>query len=140
MPVTKQSVSLPPDLVKEMQGRGDSLSGAITKHLTRYLELMLRERATLRELLSEGEVSLVFDVLNGTAMLDQHSPAYIPLEVADGIKYESLDTKWRVDGHVLVGKLSTLDYAALAALADAAERFWARVGAGEDVEAMDTMK
>jgi hypothetical protein len=132
MPADKLSITIPPETVAAMRERGDNLSGAIARALERYLEMLSRERVALRALLSDAELSLVLDAMNGIYMLDQHSPAWIGYEVADAIKLNQADKKWGVDGPALNSKLAGLSYPASCALADVAERFWRRVGSGEN--------
>lgn len=138
--VQRISISLPPALVSELRARDTNFSGALRRALTRYFETLRRSAGALREALSEGEVSLILDALNGVGMMDEHSPAFIPHEIKDAIDIDRLDRKWGVDGASLVAKLSAMSYAQLCALADAAERYWERVGRGEQLPASSALE
>jgi hypothetical protein len=103
----------------------------IDRNLARYQESLRHARAELRERLSTAEVSAILDVLNGHWFIDTLSVAYIYAEVSDGVRLNGLDEKWHINGPYLVGMLQQLTFIESCALADAAERWWGRVGAGE---------
>lgn len=90
-------------------------------------DLSLLNRVLDQELravnLSEGEASLIVDVVNGT-IFDPVSVRYLWEDVADGIELDGLDEKWDVDGASLVAKLRGLTYTQTVAIIEAAERFW----------------
>jgi hypothetical protein len=86
---------------------------------------------------TQEEASLICDALNGTYLLDvgfvcdkpgeesgPHSWRWWPANVEDAIRLERLDAKWGVDKQALLGKIKRLSALGLAAVADAAERFW----------------
>jgi hypothetical protein len=128
---------LDPIVVDELNRRQDVVPGhALNRDLSRYYTALRQARAELREKLSGAELSAVLDVLNGHWFAEAGSVAYIALEVADACRLNGLDEKWQINGPYLVGLLQALTYIEAAALADAAERWWARVGAGHvDLEA-----
>ena len=101
------------------------------RDLGRYQEALRLARAELRDKLTTAELSAVLDVLNGHWFLGPDSAAYIHLEVEDGIRLNGLDEKWQINGPYLIGLLANLTFIESCALADAAERWWARVGQGE---------
>ena len=140
MPVSKFSVSLSPDATKQIESRPGDRSSVITQCLERYYNALAYSRRKLSDLLSVGEISAVLDALNGVAMLDAWSPAYIQQELADGIELNGLDAKWKIEGKALVKKLAALDYIDKCALADAAERWWGRVGDGENPKPDEALK
>lgn len=102
----------------------------LRRDLTRYHELLQRERRSLRDLLTPNEQALIVDFCNGT-FWDAGSIPLLWASAEDAVRLDGLDGKWRVDGPALVAKLKALSYAGSAALIDAAERFWGRVSAGE---------
>ncbi len=134
------TITIPHDLVEELAARSENASGAIQASLSRYSEILRWGRADLRDLLSDAETSLILDALNGTLWPEMTSVSFIPHEVADAIRLDQLDKKWQVDGKALIEKLSTLSYAQKCAVADATERWWLRVGKGENPEVSEALK
>ncbi len=139
-PKIKTSIAIHPDLQSQLDMRDDNLSGSIAKCLSRYFGLLARSRRELAAQLSEAELSLILDALNGTGFMDEHSAGFIPHEIADSIRLNETDEKWGVDGDALLKKLGALDHTDLTALADAAERWWRRVGNGENPETGGALK
>lgn len=131
MPVQKLSFSLPPDLVAELDARGDERSHTLTRHMERYLNILATSRRRLADQLNDQEIGLILDTLNGTLFSEPFSISMLPLQIRDALD-DHLDEKWQVDGPALVEKLKALSYADQVALVDAAERWWERVGRGEN--------
>ena len=134
------TITIPHDLVEEIAARSENASGAIQVSLSRYLEILRWGRAELRDLLSDAEASLILDALNGTLWPEVNTVAYIPLEISDAIRLNGSDKKWQVDGAALVSKLANLTYAQKCAIADASERWWQRVGKGDNPEVSEALK
>ena len=130
MPVTKLSISLPPDLVAELDARGDERSSTLSRTIERYLALLAASRRRLAELLTDQEVGLICDILNGTLFAEPFSVQMLDREVADSL-IDGYAEKWAVDGPALVEKLRGLTYIDQMAMVDAVERWWERVGRGE---------
>ena len=95
-------------------------SAAVSRMIERYAELAQRAMPDL----TEAEWNLCRDALNGWFIDTAESIKFVPWEVADGIKLNGLDEKWKVDGPALVAKLEAMDFSALCALLDAVERWW----------------
>src|SRR5574337_331060 len=132
MPYTKFSVSMPEDLTAEIDARGDERSGVLHRMLGRYLQALTEARRTLREKLSDNEMGLILDMMNGVANFDAWSPSYLHHEIADGIGLEKMDKKWHIeDGAALVKKLAALSYIENVTVVDMCERWWQRVANGE---------
>lgn len=142
MAIDKISVSLPSELLDEIGLRddGEGRSGTIANCLSRYFAALQMARRGLSKLLSDDEVSLILDVLNGVAFHDQYGYQMIFAEVADGIELNKLDKKWKVNGKSLVAKVQGLNFCESVALADASERWWKRVGDGENPETNEALK
>lgn len=140
MPKNKTSLAIRPELQAELDLRDDNFSGAVDVCLSRYFGLLARGRRELAALLTTAEVALILDTLNGTWASDEHSAAFIPAEVSDAIRLNRLDEKWNVDGPALLEKMSAMNHWLLTALIDAAERWWGRVGDGEDAQPEDALK
>ncbi len=135
MPLDKISITLRDLVLAEIDSRGErgeaNRSGVITRDLDRYYESLRRARISLRDIFSEAELSAILDNLNGVWHAEPFSISLIYANVADGIELEGLDKKWKVDGKALIEKLRDLSFTESCALADAAERWWNRVAAGE---------
>ncbi|MFP4615580.1 MAG: hypothetical protein ACLFRB_06860 [Thiohalorhabdus sp.] len=109
--------------LEERHGASDSVSGLINKMVDRYREVCRREAPPL----TPQAWCLLFDVLNGVWLQPASMGVRgIPMEVEDGIAMNGLAEKWGVDGEALKTRLAEADFAELTAIADAAERFWAR--------------
>lgn len=136
MATTKLSITLGPDAMAGIDARldreGGNRSGVISRDLERYYEALRRARVALRGMFSQPEISLVADSLNGTLNAEASLLYMTWAGVADSIELDGLDKKWKVNGPELVGKLRVISFAENAALVDAVERWWNRVGRGEN--------
>jgi len=136
MSVSKFSVSLYPNVVEEIDRRLDVVdapnrSGVINKGLDRYFAVLDEERRALIDVLSDAEMGLILDVLNGTLFSESFSIQLVSREIRDSL-VDGYAEKWNVDGPALVKKLVALTYPQCVALVDAVERWWNRVAAGEN--------
>lgn len=133
---TKLSITLSPDAITGIDARldreGGNRSGVISRDLNRYYETLRRARAVLRGTFPQPEINLIADSLNGT-MNAEASLLYMTWAgVQDSIEMDGLDKKWEVNGAALINRLKNLTFAENAALVDAVERWWNRVGRGEN--------
>ena len=126
----KLNLRCPDDLLAGIRARG-AISDSIRTGLERYYDLLARSRATIRETLTDPELSLLADVCNGTIW----EPWSVPL-IAANIEDSEPATfaKWGADRDALLSKLAALTLTDYAALVDAIERFWAAVGTGIPVD------
>lgn len=109
MPVTKISISLPPLLAAFVAARDTgNTSAAVGEIISRYAAI-----------LTDEEVALVLDAINDTVF----SASTLGLLWAA--------EKWQVEGPALVEKIRAAGIGGQTALVDAAERWWRRVGEGE---------
>lgn len=141
----KLSISLYPRAEAFARARGDTvagdnLSGAVNKSLERYEAVLEDARRRLLDILTDNEMALVLDVLNGTMFSDTISIRMVWVEIKDGITMEGLDQKWQIDGPALVEKIQKLTYSENCALIDASERWWNFVAAGTQPGWLDTLK
>ena len=134
MPVIKQTVSLPEEIVAAMGSRGDRLSTEITRNLNRYLYSLFEARREMRSQFGDQECGLILSATNGTMFSEPFSISLIHAGVEDAIRYEKLDDKWGVDGPALVGKLAALTYIQKLALVDAVNVWWNGNNAKADPE------
>ena len=126
----KLSISLPDNVTKELEIRSSgNISGTIAQQIERYTMSLFQARLKLRDVLTEAEMGLILDVLNGIFIV---SPAYIIQEIADAVRYDRSDEKWECDGEALIAKMAQFTYAENLAIVDAAERFWLEVSAGKN--------
>lgn len=116
---------------------GDGRSLVAKRDLERYYATLRAELAGVD--LSEAEASAVVDAANGT-LFDPPTARLLWAEVDDAVRLNGLDRKWAVDGRALVEKLRSLTASQTLAVADACERFWSAVGAGEEVETASLLR
>jgi hypothetical protein len=76
-------------------------------------------------------VSARLDALQGCWFAGPWGVVNMASEVEDAIRLEGRDRNWHINGPGLIRLLAQLSSIESCALADAAERWWARVGAGE---------
>lgn len=109
-------------------------SEVIKTDLSRYRNLIRAAQARIasEEIFSPDEQALIIDALNGV-LLGEH-PQLLSANVADAMSLDGLAVKWEVEEHAMREKLASLTPLESAALADAAETFWAAVARGEDKE------
>lgn len=126
------SVLLYPRVETELNlriGTDGNRTGVLNKHLERYFAMLAESRRRLRQQFSDREIALLVDLFNGTLFADTFSISYLAAEVEDA--EDEWSPKWGVDRDALLDKLHGLSYADSAALVDAIERWWDRVGQGE---------
>lgn len=135
MPVQKQSVSIMPQIYDNLGLRSEgNLSGTINRSLDRYFAILARSVAELRNQLSTDECALILDATNGSMFSDTISIGMLWHEIEDACRLDGLDAKWNVDGSALVEKIRNSGAVGQLALIDASERWWLRVGNGEQPE------
>lgn len=140
MAMKKTSVTLRDHVLFEVEARGEGRSSIINRDLDRYYEVLRDTRYALSQKLSEAEIGLILDNLNGVLMEETYGVRLIYANIEDAVTFDSIDLKWGVDGDALVEKLRAFTFVENAALADAAERWWNRVAAGESVTPADALK
>lgn len=125
-----ETVSRP--LVERAGSFGGNVSEVAKTDLARYRTLlrMGQVRLVSENVLEDNEQALILDALNGV-LLGEH-PQLLAANISDAISLDGLDEKWEVYG--LKEKLAGLTPLECAAVVDAAERFWARVLSGEDLD------
>ena len=99
--------------------------------LARYREALRLARIELRDRLTQADVSAILDALQGCWFAEPWGVVTRASQVEDAIRLQGRDRKWHINGPGLIRLLAQLSYIESCALADAAERWWARVGAGE---------
>lgn len=82
---------------------------------------------TLRELkgkFTDGELKLMIDVFNSTALTPIMAGQQLDLQVLDGMELDGLDQKWEVDKAELMAKVNALTIFQAACLEIWANGFW----------------
>lgn len=118
-------------------GPADVIHQVARRDLERYYYALREELANVD--LDAGEAALICDVCNGT-LWEPHTIGFLRGQIVEAIENGPYAEKWDVDGYALVAKLRTYPYARLLAIVDAAERFWQRVGRGENGETADDLR
>lgn len=131
MPRQQITITIQPTVLDEIATRSEERSGVISRDLERYYDACIQARKRLRELFSEEEIALILDTTNGTLFAESVSIRLLWANVADAISTDRLDKKWKVDGETLIAKIKGLDPFLTIALIDACERWWKRIGDGE---------
>lgn len=129
---TPVSVTLPPELLREIDARGENRSEIVRADLGRYYRLLAEARGRLRGILTPDELCAIIDEMNGHWYAEAIDHGEITANVEDGCRLEGFDKKWGIDGAALVRKLRDLDLLAVHALADATQRFWQADGGGDE--------
>jgi hypothetical protein len=139
MPVNKYSVSLQPEIVSEINRREGERSTIINTSLDRYFAILSRARRSLAQIISDDEMALILDAINGIVHVDTISVQLVYAEIEDSLA-DGLAEKWSIDGPALVEKLRGLTYAENMALVDAGERWWKRVSDSENPTPGDALR
>jgi hypothetical protein len=139
MPHDKFNISMPQGITNEIANRGENRSQTITRSLERYFAILESSRRALAEKFNKRECGLILDAMNGIIHADTISISLVYAEIEDSLG-DGLDKKWGVDGKALVKKLRALNYTENATLVDAVERWWNRVGSGEQPDHDDLFK
>jgi hypothetical protein len=101
-----------------------NLHAGATYILEALPRLYQRTLYEMKGVFSEGELSLMIDVMNGTMLTPQLAGQQIGANVSDGIALDHLDKKWEIDGKALNEKLAGLSPFQLACLEIRASGFW----------------
>jgi hypothetical protein len=104
-------------------GRGEN---TIRRDLERYYTLIDIATQRVQQMLSQNELDLLRDALNGTEVQPE-LVRYLPQALVDAVgdaRHDGLCEKWGVDAHALAEKLSKLSLLEAVALVDSIERFW----------------
>ena len=115
----------PGSLLAKLELRGESPGVTAKRDLDRYYALLESELKTVK--LSELEWNLLRDACNGT-LFEAHTMHFLYAEIEDAIKVDGLDTKWKVDGGELIGKLKDYSPGQIWAIIDALGRWWEAQG------------
>ena len=108
------------------KGLFQSLNWGLEYTLDAFPALYRRTLHDMRGVFSRGELSLMIDVFNATALMPGLAGQHLDAQVADGIELDRLDEKWEIDGTALNNKIAALPIFARACLEIWANGFWYR--------------
>lgn len=108
----------------QLQRRRDDRSKIIRRDLERYYELINTAQLALPKIFTGPESKLLADALRGNDYDAPETIQAIASDVAEAIKYNGLDKKWKVNGPGLIEKLQQLDTLHQYALVDAVGSWW----------------
>ena len=101
-----------------------TLHAGSTYALDSFPTLYRRAFHDLKGVFSEPELMLMIDVFNSTALMPQLAGQHLEIQVADGIKLDGLDEKWKIDKKEMLKKIAALPIFSLACLEIWANGFW----------------
>jgi hypothetical protein len=78
----------------------------------------------LKGVFTDGELKLMLDVFNGTALTPQISGQHLLANVVDGIELDGLNSKWGVDKGKVIEKIKGLSLFQCACMELWANGFW----------------
>jgi hypothetical protein len=117
-------------------GHFSSLNAGMEYTADAFPALYRRTMHALRGRFSRGELMLMLDVFNATALTPGIAGQQIDANVADGIAMDRLDEKWEIDGNALNLKIRGLTFFESACLEIWSNGFWYGKRHGElDAEA-----
>ena len=118
-------------------GLFSSLNAGLEYTADAFPALYRRTLHDLRGTFSRGELMLMIDIFNATALTPQLAGQHLAASVSDGIAWDRLDQKWEIDGAALNAKIADLTIFACACLEIWANGFWYRQKSEEslDIEA-----
>ena len=120
--MTRINAHCPEDIIRAISARGATLSDALRESLARYLYLIERARAEIRNTFEPGELIVLARVSNGT-LFQAHTLEGLTWNVEDAADDEVAEC----DRPALLTKLRGLTLTQHAALVDALERYWRAV-------------
>jgi hypothetical protein len=115
-------------------GLFQSLNWGLEYTLDAFPALYRRTLHDLKGKFSRGELCLMIDVFNATALTPQLAGQQIGANVADGIELDHLDEKWEIDGDALNAKIDALTIFEASCLEIWANGFWYRSNPEEPLD------
>lgn len=97
--------------------------------LNAFPSLYKRALGELKGRFTAGELSLVIDVFNATALTPELAGQTLEIQVADGIALDGLDSKWEVQKDKVLGKIRDLTAFHKTVLEIWGNGFWYRAAA-----------
>lgn len=107
-----------------------NLNAGATHTLEAFPVLYRRTLHEMRGRFSEGELSLMIDVFNGTWLTPDLAGQHLGVQCSDGIALDGLDEKWGVEKDGFLDRVRTLTVFQAACLELWAVGFWATLPDG----------
>lgn len=105
------------------------------EHVVRTISMLYkRSLADLKGKFEAGELSLMIDVFNGTALTAGIAGQHLLISCVDGMELDALDQKWDVNRTAFTRKLQALTLTESACLEIWANGFWYGINKGENVD------
>ena len=114
-----------------------SLTGGITYVTASFPQLYKRTLHYLKSKFSRGELMLMIDTFNATALTGEIAGQHLELSVFDAINLDGLDQKWEIDKDEFLHKIKALSFLDCACLEIWANGFWY---GGEGADSRDIEK
>lgn len=130
-------VWFPEDVLNQINARGRDFSDPIRESLSRYFALIDDSRKGLQGKFTKEELGLLIDISNGT-IFEARSLRGLLCNAQDCAPDGTWE-KWGADENVLLDKLEALTLTDHAALVDACERWWHRIGEDEQLSVEDLL-
>ncbi len=125
-------------VANRMSNRNDNASGITSEMIERYAMLLTRGRATARSLFEPAELTVLTEICHGITF-DANTLYYgLEMNARDRITHD-LEQKWGVTKAGIVNKLAEASPDVRAAIIEAIERHWLRVGQGETPDSNDIL-
>lgn len=115
--------NLADDVKKRAKTGQVSVPTRIEKDLATFYAFLEREKKLLKGIFTTSEAKLILDCLNGT-LLDPYSVQLLEAGFEDGIDLDSLDTKWKIDKSVFLGKFKDMFILRKWAIYEMSTEFW----------------
>lgn len=117
------NVTLGPDAFRAIEARSTgpeaNRSSTVSAMISRYARICERCRPDL----TEPEWNLIRDALNGCWLTD-HPCSWASVEIADHVRLNQADQKWKVDWPKTKAKIETFTEGEWTAIVDAVEIWW----------------
>lgn len=124
MKIIKTAPRIPENSAEILSATFASLNAGAEYVLSAWPALYRHTLDGLRGKLSRGELLLIVDVFNATALTPHIAGQQLDIQVADGINLDNLDAKWKIDGAALNAKIAALPIFAAACLEIWANGLW----------------
>lgn len=109
-----------------------SLNAGVEFALDAIPQLYRRTLHGLRGRFSRGELSLMIDVFNATALMPGILGQHLGIQCADGVALDELDEKWEIEKDPFLERIQALTLFEAACLELWATGFWATLHEGVD--------
>ena len=124
MKIIKTAPRIPGKSAEILAETFSSLNAGAEYVLSAWPSLYRNTLDKLRGQFSRGELMLMIDVFNSTALTAMAAGQQLDIQVDDGMRLDALDEKWGVDRNALNNKIADLTIFEAACLEIWANGFW----------------